>query len=266
MPEVLIVPPACEPITLAQAKLHLHAPSANTEDDLISALIAAARKHAETFTRRVIIGQTRKLVLDGFPSLIKLPTSPLRSVSSIQYVDTAGALQTLDPAHYRVDKDSDEPRIQPAYGEVWPTTRDVIGAVSITYVCGYLLPVVADAAADTLTFAGHGYVAGDVAQIAALGAGLPTGLVAGTNYFVVNPTANTLQLAAAAGGAAIDITNAGTVPNVIGAPKELEALLAGVKLLLGHLFEHRETVADFELFEMPVAAEHLLRPYAVWRF
>jgi len=42
---------------------------------------------------------------------------------------------------------------------------------------------------------------------------LPTGITAGTVYYVRDKTTDTFKIAATAGGSAIDITGAGTVPN-----------------------------------------------------
>jgi hypothetical protein len=65
-----------------------------------------------------------------------------------------------------------------------------------------------DVSTDTITITGHGFVDGDevtyvvpAAPATALG-----GLTDGTNYFIVSATANTIQLAATSGGAAIDLT------------------------------------------------------------
>ena len=38
---------------------------------------------------------------------------------------------------YTVDADSAPGRIVPAYGEMWPTTRDQIDAVTVRFVAGY---------------------------------------------------------------------------------------------------------------------------------
>ena len=46
---VLVTPPATQPVSLTEAKLHLRV-SDTTEDTLITALIAAARERAEAIT------------------------------------------------------------------------------------------------------------------------------------------------------------------------------------------------------------------------
>lgn len=132
------VAPTVEPVTLEEAKLHLRVDDDNTtEDDLIESLITVAREHAEAFTNRAFLQQTLRMKMDEFPCVIQLPRPQLISVSSIQYVDTAGVTQTLSASLYRVDSDSDPARITPAYGQSWPSTQDITGAVTVTYVAGY---------------------------------------------------------------------------------------------------------------------------------
>lgn len=59
------------------------------------------------------------------------------------------------------------------------------------------------ASPGVITSAGHGYAAGDQVVLTTTGA-LPTGLTAGTTYFVRNPTANTFELSITTGGAGIN--------------------------------------------------------------
>lgn len=129
--------PAAEPISTTDAKTHLRV-SGSSEDAYIDTLVKAARRHVEEYLGRALVTQTRKLFLDRFPAwIIEVPFGPLQSVSSITYVDNDGVSQTIDSGNYRVDIYSSPPRITPAYGEVWPTPRQVSHAVTVTYVCGY---------------------------------------------------------------------------------------------------------------------------------
>ena len=153
------VEPAIEPVTTAEAKTHLRVETAD-DDAYIVLLIKTARQMGENRTQRALITQTFVLTLDAFPPnvifapelyfyssridpTIRLPRSPAQSITSITYVDDAGDTQTLDSSKYTLDTSSLVPRIVPAFGEVWPTTRPVINAVTITFVAGY-----GDAATD----------------------------------------------------------------------------------------------------------------------
>lgn len=64
--------------------------------------------------------------------------------------------------------------------------------------------VAAAATGDTLTFTAHGWV--DDQKVVFQSGYTPAGLAANTTYFVVGATANTFQVAATLGGAALDIT------------------------------------------------------------
>lgn len=135
----LITAPAAEPITLAEAKLHVRE-ELTAQDALITSLIVAARQHLENFTRRAFITQTWRLKLDAFPDtgkVIELPLPPAASVGSIQYVDDGGVTQTWASSKYRIDTESEPARITPAYGESYPSAQKVTGAVIIQFTAGY---------------------------------------------------------------------------------------------------------------------------------
>jgi hypothetical protein len=74
---------------------------------------------------------------------------------------------------------------------------------------GQKATVTADSTADTITYTAHGLTA-DTRVVFTTTGTLPSPLVAGTTYYVKNPTTDTFQLAAAAGGAAINMTTTGT--------------------------------------------------------
>lgn len=250
--DIVISPPTVEPLSRTQAKLHLKSTTA-AEDALVDAMIAAARGHAEKFCSRALVLQTRRLLLDEFPWCIKLEWGPVRAVQSVQYLDEAGNLQTLAADQYVVDKHSLLARIKRQPEVSWPSTRQVPNAVIVTYTAGMLVPFTANPATDVLTAAGHGFADADITQAVTIGGTLPTGLVASTNYHVRDATADTLKLAAAAGGAAIDITAAGTPPNALGRmDKEVEQALQ----LLVQYFEQRDASEH-----ILAAAEALLWPF-----
>ena len=133
----LVTPPAGEPVSLAEAKLHLRV-DVDDDDSLIGSLIAAARQSAETLTGRQMITARWKLVLDAFPGhAIFLAKCPVQSVVNIQYLDMNGMSQTLPLVDYVVDTSCEPARITPIFGKTWPPTLPQIGAVTITFDAGY---------------------------------------------------------------------------------------------------------------------------------
>jgi uncharacterized phiE125 gp8 family phage protein len=134
--------PGSEPITLAEAKIHLKITntSVTNEDALITSMIKASRKICENYQKRAYVQQTARYVIDNFPASgceIEIPMPPLSSVSSIVYVDSAGVTQSLSTSYYTVDTYSEPGRIYESYNYTWPTTRPQRNAVTITFLCGY---------------------------------------------------------------------------------------------------------------------------------
>ena len=128
--------PAVEPVSVADAKEWARI-EVTEDDDVVAALVASAREWTETYTNRRFITQTVVHRLDGFPPCIEIRQTPVQSITSIQYVDTDGATQTLDASLYSADLYSRVCRILPAWGQSWPSTRAVPNAVTVTYVAGY---------------------------------------------------------------------------------------------------------------------------------
>lgn len=132
----LVTDPSVEPVTLAEAKLHLKAEGVD-DDTLITALIRVAREAVEHRTGRALLGQAWRLTLDAFPEAIPLWRVPIVSVSSVKYFDEEGAQQTLAPAGYKLDATREPAWIVPAYGASWPSTRRDINVVEVDWVAGY---------------------------------------------------------------------------------------------------------------------------------
>lgn len=88
------------------------------------------------------------------------------------------------------------------------------------------------AAANTLTLNGHALVDTTPVVLYDIGNGIPTGLAAATVYYVVSSAANTIQLAATSGGAAIDITGGDVAVG----------LLSVVDIAAGGLFANNDAI------------------------
>ena len=138
LPRKVIAGPAQEPLTLEEAKRFLRITS-SAEDDVVAALVAAARKRIERGTELALITQTVEVKLDGFwgSCAIELPMPPLQEVVSVQYLDAAGALQTLPADTYKVSTHRRPGRVWLASGKSWPTTKDEREAVTITFKAGF---------------------------------------------------------------------------------------------------------------------------------
>ena len=133
----LITAPATEPVSLADAKLHLRVDGSD-EDDLITALIQASREAAEHQLGRALITQEWERVLDAFPPAeIELGMPPVTGITSVTYIDTAEVSTVMDAADYSLDADRLPGWLLPAYGEDWPSTLDTPNAVRVRFVCGY---------------------------------------------------------------------------------------------------------------------------------
>lgn len=136
----LFAAPDGEPVTLAEAKSHLRVDVAD-DDVLITALITGSRLHLDGrdgWLNRALVTQDWDLTLDAFPAgAIEVPLPPLQSITHIKYLDTTGVEQTWPASKYTVDIKSAPGRIEPAYGETYPSTRAVLNAVTIRFRAGY---------------------------------------------------------------------------------------------------------------------------------
>lgn len=134
--------PELEPVTLTQMKLHLRV-DCDTDDDLITALIVAAREWCEDYERRAYISQSITAKLDYLPTKIILPKPRLQAVTSIKYIDLSGNEQPLSSSLYDVDIYREPGQVVRGYNDSYPSTLDVVNAVEVIYITGY-----GDAAAD----------------------------------------------------------------------------------------------------------------------
>lgn len=127
--------PSIEPVSVIDIKEHCRIDN-DDEDMLVESYLKAARRWCEDFTRRSFINTTWVAKLDSFPGwVIEIEKCNLQSVTSVQYVDTAGATQTF--SNTLVDTHSKPARITPAYGYDWPSVRDQMNAVTVSFVAGY---------------------------------------------------------------------------------------------------------------------------------
>lgn len=139
----LVTAPIQEPLSLAEAKVHLRVTDSDS-DTYINTLIVAARKHIEGVTRRRLVQQTWDYTLAEFPlEDILLPIQPVSSVTSVSYVTPSGGTASFssgaspDVPSYDVITDGPRTRVFPKYNESWPATRVHGNAVTVRFVAGY---------------------------------------------------------------------------------------------------------------------------------
>lgn len=126
---------AGEPITLAEARLHLQVQ--HTDDDAyIETLIKVARAVAEGYTQRAFIQRTVSVDLDAneAQSPITLPLGKLQSVSSFTYYDVDGNGTSVTSSDYYIA--ATNPGRLVAKNAGWNVMRDY-KALTIAYVVGY---------------------------------------------------------------------------------------------------------------------------------
>jgi len=132
-----VTPPATEPVTLSEAKLHCKVDG--TDDDaLITALITAARQHAEDYTRRAFVTQTLEVSYDlddlfEFGSYVELPRPPIASITSVKSYDADDEESTMSSSSYRLSGD----RVVLASGGAWPSSLRDRDCIVVRYVAGY---------------------------------------------------------------------------------------------------------------------------------
>lgn len=138
MPFNITTAATIKPVDLDEVKANLNLLTDFTDDDeLIDGMIDAAVDYVENYIRRALLTQTITASYDSFPLCIELERPLLQSVTSISYIDGNGDSQVLSSANYTVDTVSTPSRIVPAYGLSWPSTRNIINAITVVYIAGY---------------------------------------------------------------------------------------------------------------------------------
>lgn len=139
----LITKPTVEVVSLAEVKAHLRVDTTD-HDVALAGYLHAARRWAQTYTRRVFNTQTWDITLDGWPVVagehrIDFPWSPVQSVTTISYVSDAGVTTTLPTTEYLVRGLGTDglPYIVEAYEKTWPTVRSTPESVTVRFVAGY---------------------------------------------------------------------------------------------------------------------------------
>lgn len=143
MADYQTIAPVPMALTLTEAKAQLNV-SSTADDALITGYIKAATLLLENKTNRCFVAQTRVTKADSFDDSRYVQNrrlypgrSPLKSVSSITYLDSNGVSTTLPSSDYVTDVNDKPGFIAEAYNATWPSVYPQPNSVTVTYVAGH---------------------------------------------------------------------------------------------------------------------------------
>lgn len=134
------------PVTIDLARFQLRNEDLQYDDDYVRHLILTAADLVERTYGLALLNQTIKQYHATFPCSsdkpILLRIAPLYGVTpitSVAYVDSAGATQTWSSDEYTTGQYNGRPILIPKHGYSWPaaTSANHQNAVTITYTAGY---------------------------------------------------------------------------------------------------------------------------------
>lgn len=253
------------PLTIEEAKDHLRV-IGTFDDSTITALIMAACANVQDYTWRPLVQQTWDLYLDyeEVSNTIMINKAPLISVESVKYYNQNNELTTLDASNYQVDLVGDPGRV---VIKTMPQINNVINAMVIRFTCGYcaigevVTATSVSDASDVITKTAHGLVNGDSILINDFEN--MTHLSLDRLYYVVNRTADTFQISTIPNGSHVNLGGSDnpaiSYMHVTALPTPIKQAL---KLIIGHLFEHREdVVVGASVVTLDSNSKWLLEPY-----
>jgi uncharacterized phiE125 gp8 family phage protein len=134
---VVTVPPTDEPISTADAKAQCRVDGTTADDGLIDGLVKAARIHVEKYCGIRLFTQTIEMRCSSFSDFASLADAPIASITSIEYLDPTGTLQTLDPAVYEALLYGLSPRVRLKPNQSFPAVYRADDAITVTAVAGF---------------------------------------------------------------------------------------------------------------------------------
>lgn len=138
MPLTLTSPPATEPVSLAEAKVHLRVTHAD-DDTYVSTLIIAARRQVESRTGLRLITQGWSLFRDCWPMQadLSLELSPVLSVNDILAYSWDGTPSPYDAAHYYLDAASKPARVVLRQDRFPPMPGRNVNGIEVRFTAGF---------------------------------------------------------------------------------------------------------------------------------
>jgi len=137
MASIILAGPGAEPITLVDAKQFLRVEH-DDDDDLIASLIAGARIHIETQTRRALITQNWRLTRDTWPATgcVALLPVPVQTLDAVRVHELDGTSFAPDLSGFTLDKGDAPARLAFVHGAP-PEPRWPVAGIEIDITCGY---------------------------------------------------------------------------------------------------------------------------------
>lgn len=183
------VQPTSEPVSLADAQLHLRldtegSPPSHPDDTLVETLISASRENAEQYTGVTIAAASYKMESFVNNDHIKLQTFPVNSIQSVTYIDEDDVTQTVLASSYEINNYFRPARLY--FNGVAPRFK-----LTVSFTAGY---------------------------------------------------------------------TDGQSPNTFPTPAGVKS---AILLMIGNLYENRETVSSMQSYERPQSATHLLTPHRI---
>jgi uncharacterized phiE125 gp8 family phage protein len=140
----VVTPPATEPLTLNEIKLHLklaitaeEATAYTDEDALLTIYQKAARASAEDYCWRKFISTGLQTVTTAFCRTMDLPY-PALAITTVQYTDANGATQTVSSNDYSLDNYTVPSRVIFKSTYTFPTVNaETPFPVIFNYTSGY---------------------------------------------------------------------------------------------------------------------------------
>jgi uncharacterized phiE125 gp8 family phage protein len=136
--------PEAEPITTAEARVHLEAQAYEDsdvdplDDAMIEAMLAAARESCEDFLGLSLATKTLEVALDTFPDdgeAVDLPFGPVREIQSVNWGDDSG--QELDLADFVLDNYRFPNQLRTTATSGWTAVTSYPNVIKVRYLAGY---------------------------------------------------------------------------------------------------------------------------------
>jgi uncharacterized phiE125 gp8 family phage protein len=132
-----LTPPAEEPLTLSEAKLHLRI-THDADDDALNALIMAAREMCEGWTGLALVTRTYAFTADGWDGKpVELPRPPLVSVEEIAVYNANGEEELFDEDNYYAETAGRPGRIILKDSATPPLPGLAIGGIEFRFTAGF---------------------------------------------------------------------------------------------------------------------------------